>query len=179
MTQSRLDLVLHPVRLRLIHALQAAGGGLTTSELCERLPDLPKASLYRQVGKLMRGGVFEVESERRVRGAVERRYRISARGAAINLDEARAMTLEDHRRAFATAMAVMITDFEAYLDGAAADPVSDKVSYRQFPLWLDPAERDALVADFTALIMARAGNGPGGGRKPYRASSIFFPAAEA
>ena len=54
MSTSRLALLLHPVRMRLVNAL-SAGRSLTTTELCARLPDLPKATVYRQVAQL-RGG---------------------------------------------------------------------------------------------------------------------------
>src|SRR5512135_3832000 len=140
MSSARLALLLHPVRMRLVNAL-SAGRTLTTTDLCARMPDLPKATVYRQVGRLARGGVFEVESERRVRGAVERRYRL-ARGATVLDPEAvRSMSLEDHRRGFTAAMAALLAEFNAYLDRAGAHPTVDLVSYKQFTLWLSAAER--------------------------------------
>lgn len=40
-----LDLLLHPVRLRIVHVM--SGGCIhTTSDLCARLPDVPKITLY-------------------------------------------------------------------------------------------------------------------------------------
>src|SRR5215469_9099426 len=89
----RLALLLHPVRMRLVHAMRA-GGSLTTRELCTQLPDLPKATVYRQVERLARGGVFEIESERRVRGVVERRFRLVPGAATVSAEDAKAMTLE-------------------------------------------------------------------------------------
>ncbi|MFR9779961.1 hypothetical protein ACL02O_28380 [Micromonospora sp. MS34] len=40
----------------------------------------------------------------------------------IDADAAAAMTLEDHRRGFAAAMAVLIAEFNAYLDRDGTDP---------------------------------------------------------
>ena len=175
MSTTRLDLLLHPVRMRLVNAL-AGGRILTTAELCDRLPDLPKATVYRQVEQLRRGGVFAVESERRVRGAVERSYRLGRRGALVAPEEARAMTLEDHRRGFTAAMAALMGEFNAYLDRNGANPTADEVSYKQFTLWLTPAERSRLIRQVGRLLIARVKNQPGAGRAPYRASTIFFPA---
>ncbi len=59
--------------------------------------------------------------EQRVHGAVERRYRLRQDRAVIDADAAAAMTLEDHRRGFAAAMAVLIAEFNAYLDRDGAD----------------------------------------------------------
>ncbi len=174
MPTTRLELLLHPVRMRLVNAMHAAGM-LTTSELCVRLPDLPKATVYRQVHRLVRGGVFEVESVRQVRGAVERRYRRGAGRAVVDANDARSMTLDDHRRGFTAAMAALIADFNVYLDRGDADPMADEVSYRQFTLWLRPAERSQLIVDFQRVLRARATNKPGAGRDPYMLSTVLFP----
>ena len=174
MSTARLDLLLHPVRLRLVHALHLARM-LTTSGLCAALPDVPKATVYRQVKRLVRGGVFEVESARQVRGAVERRYRLAAGGAVVDAKAARSMTLEDHRRGFTAAMAALIGDFSAYLDLRGANPMADEVSYRQFTMWLRPAERSQLVLDFQRTLQALMSNKPAAGRVPYMVSTIFFP----
>jgi hypothetical protein len=174
MSNTRLELLLHPVRMRLVNAMHA-GGMLTTSELAAALPDVPKATVYRQVGRLVRGGVFEVESTRQVRGAVERRYRVAAGGAVVNMEAARSMSLEDHRRGFTAAMAALIADFNVYLDRAGAVPVADEVSYRQFTLWLRPSERSQLVSDFGRTLTALMTNTPGADRDPYMLSTVFFP----
>lgn len=172
----RLALLLHPVRMRLVHAMRAAGR-LTTRELCAQLPDLPKATVYRQVERLARGGVFEVVSERRVRGAVERRYRLIASAAAVSVDDAKMMTLEDHRRAFTAAMAALIADFGAYLDRGRADPSADSVSYRQYLVWLSPDERSQLIDQLGKMVRGLALNGPQEDRAPHTLSTVFFPAS--
>ncbi|HEV7690821.1 MAG TPA: helix-turn-helix domain-containing protein [Hyphomonadaceae bacterium] len=174
MPTARLELLLHPVRLRLVHAMRA-GGALTTSGLCEALPDVPKATVYRQVERLVDGGVFEVESVRQVRGALERRFRLVSGGTMVGAEDARSMTLEDHRGGFTAAMAALIADFNVYLDRRGADPIADEVSYRQFTIWLRPAERSRLIRDFGRMLKDTANNKPGDGRDPYMLSTIFFP----
>jgi len=69
------ELLLHPVRLRIVHAL-SGGRALTTTELGARLPEVSKVTVYRQVALLAENGFLEVAGEQRVRGAVERRYRL-------------------------------------------------------------------------------------------------------
>src|SRR5215469_12387520 len=170
----RLALLLHPVRMRLVHAMRASGS-LTTRELCAELPDLPKATVYRQVERLARGGVLEVESERRVRGAVERRFRLIPSAAAVSVDDAKTMTLEDHRATFTAAMTALIADFGAYLDRGRADPTADKVSYRRYLVWLTPEERSELITRLGELVLARARNQPSDGRARHTLSTVFFP----
>jgi hypothetical protein len=66
--------------------------------------------VYRQVALLAGGGLVEVESEERVRGAVERTYRLHRARTAMDLDTAAAMSTEDHHRRFAAAIAALLAD---------------------------------------------------------------------
>lgn len=168
------DLLLHPVRLRIIHAL-SGGRSRSAAELCERMPDVPRTSVYRQLGLLTEGGMLEIGDERRVRGAVERSYRLRPDRPTISPEARSAMTLHDHRQGFAAAMAVLIAEFNAYLDRAEADPVTDQIGYRQATLWLSPEELDTMLTGFRDLVAPLAENQPGPDRRPYLISPILFP----
>jgi DNA-binding transcriptional ArsR family regulator len=169
------DLLLHPVRLRIVHAM-SGGRTLTTSELCALLPDVSKATLYRHVGLLAEGGLLHVEGEQRVRGAVERRYRLQPARAMIDAETAASVSRDDHRRVFAVAMATLLAEFNAYLDREQADPAADSVGYRQHALWLSRDEVDDLISEMRAAILSRMGNRPGPERVRYLLSPILFPA---
>ncbi len=169
-----LELLLHPVRLRIVHALSGAAIR-TTADLGGRMPDVSKATLYRQVALLVEGGVLEVAGERRVHGAVERSYRLSATRPAIEPERVAAMSLDDHRAAFLASVAALVAEFEAYLEAGHADPAADSVGYRQLPVWLDAGEVEGLARQMTALIEAVRANRPGPGRRRYLLSPIFFP----
>src|SRR3954468_17525958 len=88
--------LLHPVRLRIVHALSAAGA-LTIAQMCARMPEVPKITMYRQVAQLTDGGFLEVDGEQRVRGAVERRYRLRQDRPTIDADAAAGMVPQEHR----------------------------------------------------------------------------------
>ena len=100
-----------------------------------------------------------------------------ATAGAIDPGAAAAMTLEEHRRGFAAAMAVLIAEFSAYLDRDGADPATDGVSYRQGTLWLNPAELTEMTRNMLAVLHGPAANKPAPGRAPYLLSPILFPAA--
>ncbi|MEU8999598.1 helix-turn-helix domain-containing protein [Streptomyces caniferus] len=172
------DLLLHPVRLRVVHAL-AGGRVLTTSQLCERMPEVGKVTMYRHVALLTEAGFLEVAVEQRVRGAVERHYRLRQDRPVVDIDAAATMSLDDHRRGFAAAMAVLIAEFNAYLDRNDADPVADAVSYRQGTLWLSPHELAEMNHKLLAVLGPLLANQPEPGRAPYLLSRIFFPSEQA
>src|SRR3712207_7243752 len=94
------DLLLHPVRLRIVQAF-LGDRTLTTADLRSELPDVPAATLYRHVGVLADAGVLAVVGERKVRGAAERSYRLELPAASVDEEDAAAITPEEHRRAFA------------------------------------------------------------------------------
>jgi DNA-binding transcriptional ArsR family regulator len=171
------ELLLHPVRLRIVHAM-SGGRTLTTSQLCTLLPDVSKATVYRHVGLLADGGLLEVEGEQRVRGAVERRYRLHRARAVIDADTAASVSLEDHRRAFAVAMATLLAEFNAYLDRDGADPTADFVGYRQHAVWLSQEERAEMISEMRSVLVSRMGNEPSPERTRHLLSPILFPAEE-
>lgn len=172
-----LDLLMHPVRLRIVHAM--SGEQIrTTSDLCTRLPDVPKTTVYRHVGLLAEAGLLEVEGEQRVHGAVERRYRLRRERAVIDRDAAASMSLEEHRRLFAAAMAVLLAEFNAYLDREHADPTADSVGYRQVPLWLSQDELAELISQIRSAIVSRMDNKPAPDRSLHLLSPVLFPIGE-
>lgn len=169
------DLLLHPVRLRLVHAMYD-GRTRTTTELCALLPDVSKATVYRHVGLLADGGLLSVEGEQRVRGSVERRYRLHRARAVIDADAAASMSLEDYRRGFAVAMATLLAEFNAYLERDGADPPADLVGFRQHALWLSRDELAEMIGEMREVIVSRMGHDPSPERTRHLLSPILFPA---
>ena len=169
-----MELLGHPVRLRIVHAMRG-GRTLTTAQLCARLPDVSKAMIYRHVDLLAAGGVLEVAEERRVRGAVERHYRLCQDRANIDPDTAASLSLDDHRRAFTTAVATLVAEFNAYLDRKHTDLATDPVGYRQHAVWLNRDELNAMITELRAAIVPRLANPPTPDRTRYLLSPILFP----
>src|SRR3954468_141820 len=133
------DLLLHPVRMRILQTLFDADP-MTTAQLRERLLDIAPATMYRHIAVLADAGVLEVVSEKRVRGTVERSYRVRPEQAVVDPAARAAMTREDHQRAFTTFVASLLGDFDRYLKHDNVDPVADGVVYRQAGGWLTGAE---------------------------------------
>ena len=60
----------HPVRMRLFQALHA--DELSINQLLQRLPDVPKPSLYRHIHRMLEAGVIQVTRTRSINGIEER-----------------------------------------------------------------------------------------------------------
>jgi Helix-turn-helix domain len=168
------DLLLHPVRLRIVQAF-LPDRALTTKRLRELLPDVPTATLYRQVAALAAAGVLEVAGERQVRGVSERTYRLRAEAASIGPDEASTWTVEQHRGAFTAFVAGLLADFDRYLDRGDIDLGRDLVSYRQAALHLTDAELIELLGELREAL-ARRWSLPPEGRSRRLVTTILMPA---
>ena len=173
-TEDTVELLLHPVRLRIIHAM-SGGRALTTAQLRARMPDVSKATMYRHVALLADGGILEVDGEQQVGGMIERRYRLRQPRPVIDAEAAATASLEDYRRAFAVAMAALLGEFNAYLDRGHADPTADAVGFLQLSLWLSPDERAALIGEMRGAIAPRLKNEPAADRRQHLLSPILFP----
>jgi Helix-turn-helix domain len=161
---SSADLLLHPVRLRIVQAF-LGDRALTTTGLRAELSDVPPASLYRHVARLVEAGVLQVVSERRVRGTLERTYVLRLAAASIGPDELASMSVEDHRQAFMAFVAGLLADADRYLKRGDFDPLRDGVSYRLAGLWLDDAEYADLLRDLIRVLHPRLANAPKRGRR--------------
>jgi hypothetical protein len=168
------DLLLHPVRLRVVQAF-LGDRPLTTTQLSEQLSDVPAASLYRHVARLVDAGVLQVVSERKVRGAVERTYALRLPAGTIPADELASMSAEDHRQAFMAFTAGLLRDFDRYLARADVDLYRDGVSYRMAGLWLDDAEHAGLLRDLARALQPRMANAPGQGRRRRIIAYVLLP----
>lgn len=172
------DLLLHPVRMRIVQCL-LGNRELTTADLRGELPDVPPATLYRQVATLLDGGAIEVVDERRVRGTFERTYRVRPENVSVGAEEAAAMTPEEHGAAFVAFMTGRLADFERYLSAGDPDLLRDRVGYRVNALHLSDEETDELIARMSDLVRPLMENGPAPGRRRRIFSTVLMPAAEA
>jgi DNA-binding transcriptional ArsR family regulator len=172
-----LDLLLHPVRLRILRTL-LDGHPATTTQLRERLPDIPPATMYRHVATLAAAGVLEVLDEKRIRGAVERTYRVHWDRTALDPANRAAMTPEDHRRAFTAFVGGLLADFDGYLADNPANPTADGVTYQQAALWLTDTEMAELLTELRTAVTTRMGRTPGPGRTRRMISLVAMPTYE-
>ncbi|QUQ64529.1 helix-turn-helix domain-containing protein [Kutzneria sp. CA-103260] len=168
------DLLLHPVRMRILQTLFDADP-MTTTQLRDRMPDIAPATMYRQIAVLADAGVLEVVAEKRVRGTVERSYRVRPENAVVDPAAREAMTREEHQRSFTTFAASLMSDFDRYLGYEDANPVADGVVYRQAAVWLSDDEFAAMIDEIEHAVVSRVGYAPEGRRTRRIVSLVVVP----
>lgn len=147
-TPTTADLVLHPVRLRILQAI--ARRELTTAQLRELLPDVTPATLYRHVATLIEAGILTVVAERRVRGAVERTLAAGPRSAHVGPDEAPELSVDQVRQAFAAFVAQVVDEVGAHLDGD--DSTEELFGFSTTSLVVDADDLAAIQQELVELF---------------------------
>lgn len=172
------DLLLHPVRLRIVKAF-LGDRALTTKQLAAELSDVPTGSVYRHVARLTDAGVLQVVAQRRVRATTERTYMLRIYAAQMQPGEIAAMTLDQHVNAFLAYVAGLLGDFDRYIASEPQDPGKDGAGYRVAAMWLTDAELAEYLHELAAITQPRLANAPGDGRQRRMLYTVTLPAPEA
>ncbi|RYG36496.1 ArsR family transcriptional regulator [bacterium] len=154
---THLDLLVHPVRSRIIGAL--AGRTLTTRDLARALPDVPVPTLYRQVRILDEAGVIVRTGEKKVRGGMERSYTLAEGGGTIDGD----MPFSADQRVgmLANFCNVAVHAYRTYTESGGQE-----MAWAQMrSLYLTEAEAETLRQSLRDLFAPYQSNGPGDDRK--------------
>ncbi|UHA58283.1 helix-turn-helix domain-containing protein [Metabacillus litoralis] len=73
---SKAKLILHPVRMKIVQTL-IGSKEYTVQQIAARLTDVPQATLYRHLNKLLEAEVLKVVKENQIRGTVEKIYALN------------------------------------------------------------------------------------------------------
>jgi hypothetical protein len=174
MSESISELVLHPLRMRIIMAI--AGRQMATLQLAEALGDVPTATLYRHVKRLCDGGVLTVVAQRRARGAVEKVYALGPSGGIMPPDEMADLDKEQHMRYFTTFVATLLDDFARYIDrSSSVNPITDGVGYHKVSLELSDQELVEMTRAVNQALLPFRGNDPSPLRRRRLFATVLIP----
>jgi DNA-binding transcriptional ArsR family regulator len=174
MITEKAELILHPIRMRIIQVV--AGQQLTPAQIGETLKDVPQASLYRHLKKMVDGGILQVVGEKPVRGAVEKAYAMNNPAAAnLTLEDMNKLSKEEHMQLFIGFVSSLLSDFAQYLNNEKLDLLADGVGYHQVPLNLSEAEFIKMVTTMNEAILPYLNNPLTAERKRRVFASVVVP----
>lgn len=182
-TKDLLDLVMHPVRMRIVMLL-AGSAGMTPQQITERVRDVPLATLYRHINRLVKGRLLVVVEERPVRGTLEKVYALdTASGPQIAseqeaLDAFNRLDKQDHLRYFTSFLLSLLDDYSYYLsrrERGPLDAVADGVGYHKLPLFLSDEEFSTFGAALNQAIAPFLGLPDAPGRRKRLFTTVMMP----
>jgi DNA-binding transcriptional ArsR family regulator len=160
--------MLNPVRMRIIQEL-ASRQSLTATELCEKISDVPRTTMYRHIGVLLDNGIVSVVSEKKIRGSLER-------SLALNVGEiTRNNSLENASQKALGFLMNRYARFHKYFSGANPDPGRDKIFFNTTVLLMDDEEFEQFLSELQGLL-GKYSLGAAEGRRPRDISVISTPA---
>ncbi len=161
------NLLLHPVRMRIILAMVAHEA--TAQQLAGELPDIPQATLYRNINKLVAGGILVVVRERRVHNTLEKTYALPERGRMLTVEDLQNAQPEDYVRLVTQYLGLLLSYFVRYVQKGDVDIVRDNVLFQMAPAYMNQAEAQELGEGIRALLAPYVKNPP----TPDRQRSIL------
>jgi DNA-binding transcriptional ArsR family regulator len=180
MAMTRAELIIHPVRLRIIQALGREK--LTTQALSERLPDVPQSSLYRHLRLLRQGMVVGVVDRRLINGIQEKVYAVTG-GTHLSREDMAQLTADEHLSYFTTYVMSLLQAFAAYVQSSAdeqghVDMASDFAGYTEIIFHADEQELQQFQQALSAALLALVENQETDGRRKYRMAVIAHPTGD-
>lgn len=166
MVKTGLELVTHPIRLRVVQVIRM-WGRLTTKEISEYLEEVPLSSLYRHLRLLRESGVIDVVGTRWVNGSEEKIYEVVKIEAhdVIDLEELAGLTAEQHIDNYATVVNTFMMDLSDYLKGTPKpDLLADEVEIGSAFYYATAEEAASIRKAIVAILHGAEQNTPGEGR---------------
>lgn len=172
MKESLTAMLLNPVRMRIMQYLLLHPNA-TAAQIGSVLADVPQASLYRHLNKLLQAGALCVVEQRRVRGAVEKVYAPNDRFSQEKMAQHPGNEFL-HKQSAAYLLSLM-GEFERYFQRKDADPAADFVMLRSAALFLTDEEMISVLRDIGAAFDKVLSNRPEPGRRLYRFGITALP----
>jgi DNA-binding transcriptional ArsR family regulator len=169
------DLILHPLRLRIMRCLGTQTR--TPQQIAAQMPDIAQATLYRHLKKLEVGGVIAVVHQEPKRGTLEKSYRL-ARGD-ISQEELENYQAADWEQLLQRFYAGLISDFQRYLAAPTADPLRDGLGFRQMQIQLSPAEFKQMAEALNQALLPYLNQETSPERRGYNLATLLIPEPEA
>ena len=162
--------MLNPVRMRIIQEVSTRQN-ITATELCERISDVPRTTMYRHINILLSNNILSVISEKKIRGSLERTL-------ALNIGEiSKNNTLENASQNALGFMMNKYARFHNYFSDENPDPAKDKIFLNNSVMMMDDDEFDQFLSELRGLIIKynfKVANG----RKARDISIISSPVEE-
>ncbi|NIK11502.1 helix-turn-helix domain-containing protein [Alkalibacillus almallahensis] len=158
--KDKADLMLHPVRMRILQELfLKKDTPMTIGDILYALGDVSQATLYRHMNLLLEGDFIKVVDTRKVKGTQERLFGLNQDYLQINETDIENISQENHVLHFSSFQSFLFEQATSYLQNQTPDNYQeDGFSYWITPLNLSDKEFEELNRSMYELIKQYADN---------------------
>lgn len=169
-----IECMLHPIRMRIIQEIMKREQ-TTTKELGEAFLDIPQATLYRNINKLLKDNIIKVTSENKIRGVMEKVYEININPYEKIGEILETNDKEELLKVFFNFNMSLLGDFQSFLEDEEVDLLKDIFGFRSYMAYLTDEEAIELMTEIRESIHKRVDNKKLAGRKLKKLSTIIVP----
>lgn len=174
MTDKIMECITNPVKCKLLLEIYAQKQ-TTAKHLSDVLSDIPQATLYRNLKKMLSDGILKVVEETQVRGTVERTY---APAFDMNSDF-EAILAENsgtlYMQVFLRYLIGFAKQFREYCKSPDIDIKKDMSGFSLSHLYLSDQELTELMKSISDVVKRAEKNEPKAGRKLRTLGVIITP----
>jgi len=172
-TKEEVDLILHPLRYRLLQTL--LGKRLTTQQIAQEIHGYPLSSIYRHLKTLLDAGLVQIVETRKVKGVEEKVY-TAGEMQLLSGEEFSEYSREDHQRYFAAFLSYLLRRFSDYVSGdAEPDMPAERAGFTEQLFYATPEELDRLGSALRLALEPLLGQEKTPQRQRQLFSVITFP----
>ncbi|MDE7333579.1 MAG: helix-turn-helix domain-containing protein [Lachnospiraceae bacterium] len=174
MADNLMDCITNPVKCKLLLEIHSQGKA-TARQLSDTYNDIPPATLYRHLKKMLSDGILKVVEETQIRGTVEKTYAL-----AFNINSEMETMLEEnsgklYMQYFMQYMIGFAKQFQQYCQSSNINIKEDMTGFSLSPLYLSDKELTSLVTDISHIISKVKDNEPNPERKLRTIGIIISP----
>lgn len=150
------DILMHPVRMKMVQILfRHKEEGLSPLEMVNMLDDVPQATLYRHLQKLLDANIIRILKEKKVRAVSEKHYVINEKELMFNQAEWGRHTREEKMNYFAFYQILLKSRYEDYLIRKENEAdVIDEATFSIAELQLDDETFAQFQSDLHDLMLS-------------------------
>lgn len=175
MTDKLMDCIANPVKCKLLLEIHSQGK-TTAKHLADIYHDIPQATLYRHLKKMLSDGILQVTEETQVRGTVEKTYAL-AFDIGDNMETMlKKNSGELYMQYFMQYIFGFAEQFQEYCQSPDINIKEDMTGFSLSPLYLSDEELTSLITGISGIINKVKNNEPKPGRKLRTIGVIVSPA---
>ncbi|NBI89783.1 hypothetical protein D3Z45_04105 [Lachnospiraceae bacterium] len=177
MADKLMDCITNPVKCKLLLEIHSQGKA-TAKHLVEIYNDIPQATLYRHLKKMLNDGILQVVDETQVRDTVEKTYLL-----VYNFNSEMETMIEEnsgklYMQYFIQYIIGFAKQFQEYCQSPKIDIKKDMTGFSLSPLYLSDDELASLVTSISQIINTVKNNEPKLERKLRTIGVIISPAED-
>lgn len=174
MNQKIMDCLTNPIKCKLLIEIDLRGKA-TAKQLGELYNDIPQATLYRYLNKMLSDGVLKVVEEKKIRGVIERAYSMT-----IRLDEVSNKMLEEnsgeaYMQMFIQYMMGLMNEFKEYTSKDNIDIINDISGFTVAPFYSTDEELITSLEKIGKILEGLRSNKPTAERRMRSICTIITP----